>query len=293
MQSLQSLSPMYQFSMEWFQQIFTSCIASIQSEPESSASKDGFQTYLCSLIDKITFTTLEQTSIALLSEHYIPFVFKVCCSICKTVDEISKRKTQILPDEWKVMIKIVSMLTSANDGRKRDSDTPGGKISERHRRTSRVQKPAILGQDTWDCVSYLEKHLACFSGLQHHIIENQDQWGLYLTCANPLDFCFEVNKTCTAETDDPQHTLNSKSEAGRLFKPSSLTSFQKLTLIQVLCPSHFRSAARAFVASELGSQYCDKYPLSLSELLKHTSHKVPILFILSEGKFDLLNCMMQ
>lgn len=285
-QSLQSLSPIYQFSLDWFQQIFTSCIASIQSEPGSSAYKDSFETYISSLIDKITLTVLERTSIALLSEHFIPFTFKLCCSICQTADEVTKGRTQIHPDEWKAMIKIVSMLSPANDG-KRDSDTPAGKVSERRRRTSRVQKPAFLGQDTWDCVSYLEKHLSCFTGLHHNIIENQEQWSLYVTCANPLDYCFKEDKTHSAETDDQHHTLNSQSEAGKLFKTSSLTSFQQLLLIQVLCSRHFLSAVGAFVASEMGPQYCEKSPLSLSELLKHTSHKDPILF-LSEGTFDLL-----
>lgn len=275
--------------MQWFQGVFSKCLENVQSEGVTHLIPDNshFQSYLSSLVDKITCTLLDKTLTAVSSDHCIPFIFKLCCSIQKIVDGNFERRKQVSSDEWKAMINVAHMVTSSNDRRLQDKESVIAESEASEKQGgSWACKTDFLSQDSWDYIDYLEEMLGCFTGLRQHCLDNQHQWHLYVNCSNPFEFQFKEATSNTIATEILSESCENSEvhiKQDQLFKPSLLSPFQKLLLIQVLRPDYFFSATQGYIASELGIQYSEKPSLSLKTLLKSTSHLLPILFILSEG----------
>ncbi len=243
---------MYRFSMEWFQQIFIECLSDVQLT-ESSDVKPPLST----LTENLTATVLKRTSSTLSSQHYIPFVFRLCCLLCMNNTSSCCGKPKLSPEEWKTMVKLCSLLGNKPD-KLRKTKCKSSNLTDK-------SKPSFIAQRLWDTVCFLEKQLPCFTGLQDHISIHLDMWLNFQYCPNPIASLQNI----------PRHNK---------FAPSTLSTFQQLLLVQVLCVSRFYQEVGRFISLVLDEQ-CHEMPLvSLPEVLSTTKHWTPTLLLLSGSK---------
>lgn len=252
-QCLHTLSPMYQFSMNWFQKIFCECLL---NQPSSKC----LEAHLASIIETLTLTVLRRISFSVSADHYTPFVFQLCCALCLSDDSCSFLK--VCADEWITMLKLANLLSkNTNSGEGRESNQKNSSSEK-----SRMNKPACIEQRAWDAVSLLEKQLQCFKGLQRHISKCSEQWAGLSNSSAPTAIL-----QIMTEHDD--------------FSPSLLTDFQQLLILQVFCSNRFSIEVQHFISKVLGEQWQTRPAVSLSDVLSTTEHEVPILLLVSGGEF--------
>ena len=219
---------------------------------ESCISQEG----VAKLSQKVTATVLKEASYCISTEHYTAFAFRICCSISMSEDFDCK----ISFEEWKAVTKVACILGVTDE---LDGQADFKPCSH----TSSKLKPNMVTQKVWDSVSYLEKHLSCFEGLKNHITMHSQTWEEFMNCSNPITYLEDMTENQT-------------------FSPSLLNSFQKLILVQVFCPDKFISEVNSFICKHLGNQYQEKQAVCLSEVIKCTKSKKPILLMLSDGEYE-------
>ena len=250
LQALPTLSHFYQFSMDWFQEIFCDCMEDLTKESYIS------QESVAKLSQKVTVKVLKEASYCISTKHYKAFAFRICCSISMSEDTDCK----ISSEEWKAATKVASILGVTDE---LDSQANVKPCSH----TSSKLKPKMISQKVWNSVSYLEKHVSCFEGLKNHITMYSQMWVEFMDCSNPIAYLRDMIENET-------------------FSPSLLNSFQKLILVQVFCPDKFISEVNSLICKHLGNQYQEKQAVCLSEVIKCTKNKKPILLMLSDGEYE-------
>ncbi len=250
-QGLYIYSPMYRFSMDWFQQIFCECLTGI----ELTEQKDDLEAHLSAINEILTDAVLRRVSFAISAKHYTPFVFKLCCSLC-TKGSINEPK--LSSEEWKAMVKVCSFFKDTNDDISDESNRLSG--------SSNSSQPSSFTPKIWDVLCFLEKRLPCFTGLQNHITSHLDLWQNFQANSNPIVYL-----------------QNMTEQKG--FTPSKLTAFQQLLLIQAFCASKFSQEVNRFIVSVLGDQYHERPLISFPEVLSTTKNETPILLLLSGGTY--------
>ncbi len=244
---------MYCFSMEWFQQIFVECLSGVW------VTESNVEPHLLTVIENLTATVLKRTSFSLSSEHYRPFVFRLCCSLCTHDGDNLNGKPKLSLEEWKTMVKVCSFATNKTDE----------VCDKKQESSSRIKKfkPDSIPQRVWDNVCFLENQLKSFIGLRDHIATHLDLWLKFLNDSNPFTLLQEM----------PSHNG---------FLPSVLTSFQQLLLVEVLCISRFSQEVDKFIARVLGDHFHQRPLVSLPVVLSTTKQWIPILLLVSGGKHN-------
>ena len=185
---------MYQFSLSQFQTTFSKCIQDIEASSTGvkASEKYGsdFREYVTNVIQHLTKSVYSSTSLALSTEHSLPFSLKLCCSILMHGDEVLGIAPTISRAEWLTFVQklhsvgsdvlkhgLAQRVGSSNPAYAKK--TPSGH-HRRHATPSKQQKvkrPEFLSQEVWEACLNLENLLPdCFSGLSHHIVQNNKLW---------------------------------------------------------------------------------------------------------------------
>lgn len=306
MLALKHLSPMYQFSVEWFQEVFSQCI---QANSADSKDEDRFRTYLVKVIQQLTRSVCAKVSIALDFKFHLAFVLKICCSILMHGDEILEVEPTIRKEEWLALVQGLQLYNTL-EGFKLGGTEHGGlappftagklhskKIIVGHKqkydtsfeKQTKLERPNFLSQEMWDAALTLEKLApSIFIDLQQHILANVETWTLFINSPLPWEFKFKPINTeiPTTSRDSNKPSTNSKRKkfsTSATFSPATLTPFQRLLLIRTFHPTHFVFAVQMFIQQELGPEYIVKPQLDLRKVFEESSCSIPVLFILAQG----------
>lgn len=300
---LKHLGPMYQFSVEWFQEVFSQCI-----QANSADSKDDgrFRTYLEKVIQQLTRTVCAKVSIALDSKFHLAFVLKICCSILMHGDEILEVERTIKKEEWLALVQGFELYNTPEWFKLRGTEQGGlapsftaGKLNSKKTPVGHKQKhdisfekqtklgrPVFLSQEMWDGALALEKLApSIFSDLQQHILANAETWTSFINSPLPWEFEFKPINIDVPTTSGDFHkpSSSSKRKTSATFSPATMTPFQRLLLIRTFHPTRFVPAVQMFILQQLGSEYIAKPPLDLRKVFEESSCSIPVLFILAQG----------
>jgi dynein heavy chain len=101
--NLSEIDPMYQFSLRYFKNLFTTCI-------QQTAKQDDLEQHIALLCDNITTTVFNNISRALFEQHKIIFSFMICA-------DILRQDGRIEASDWNVFLRgvpaVVTMGKSA------------------------------------------------------------------------------------------------------------------------------------------------------------------------------------
>ncbi|KAJ3105519.1 Dynein heavy chain 6, axonemal [Phlyctochytrium planicorne] len=122
----------------------------------------------------------------------------------------------------------------------------------------KLAKPWMTPFMWQNCVD-LSRHHPKFGYLLEHLQNNAEDWDEYIEDDNPF--------LCSVP-----------GSAG-----SKLSDFQRLILVKVLREEKLVATVLEFVKRNLGQEFIDIPPLDLAKVYKDTSHKSPMIFILSSG----------
>ena len=307
---LKHLGAMYQFSVAWFNAVFAKCIREVK--PNATVLENDkygvlFQDYLHRIIQYLTSCVCEMVALSLSSEHYLPFIFKFCCSMLTHGDQALGIQPTISSNEWLVMLQPSKelqkeaakvqeqMLSQTLSLAAVVSPKSGGHHLKKY---LKVEKPDFLSKETWESLAKLEKLVPELGGLLKHISEKNSVWKAIVASNDPWKFEFpseilveeEASSSGPASEHSSLKTTSSKrrksstgSTLAQRFTPSAITRFQRLLLIKLLSPNHLSRAVKSFIAVELGPQYTVKAVFDLRRIFEQSSNKNPVLFILAPG----------
>ncbi|XP_046903615.1 dynein axonemal heavy chain 6-like [Hypomesus transpacificus] len=298
---LPQINCMYQFSLDWFKEMYMKAIQLATGgqegpsldvsnpvtgtlRPDSARSLrkrdapilEDFSSHLLRIMDVITETIYKEVSLALFTDHQLCFSFLICRNILQTKHLTSPEggKQEIHPEEWRIFLHS-AVLASIMDAKRaqRDEGEPG------------VERPdhLWLTDSMWAQCQYLSAQLACFAHLHKSIQINVDQWALFRSAANLYEF---LREPYICDTDADQASTKQDSyltKCFRVFPWENLSGFQRIILIKVLRPECLTLSVRAFVTEKMGSKYLEGGQVSLREVYHHCTANTPIVFILSPG----------
>lgn len=263
--SLKGLDSVYQYSLNWFLKIFCHCIQDVSTLGSSlGGMAKGALLEACEVL---TFTVFKAVAVGLSSEHFIPFVFKLCCSIKLRGDSLLGLQPTIAMPEWTAFLQDTKGLSveavnvhthssAVHVGTGGQQLFSGADASN----SSDFIKPNIFSEEKWDAALWLEYHLDCFANLRKELSDNATSCSS-LDCHNFWEILLK--------------------------KPyfMQLSKFQQLILLQHLAPECLVTFVKHFISSELGKEYNSKPLINLKEIFESSDKTSPVMFILTPGTF--------
>nr|XP_015200682.1 PREDICTED: dynein heavy chain 14, axonemal isoform X2 [Lepisosteus oculatus] len=205
---------MYQFSLDWFNEMFIKAIQdatqgqeclihdpsepvsgtlrplnaqnmrkpAIQSERRMSNSKD-LNLQLLMMIDTLTENIYKEVSLALFADHQLCFSFMMCSNIMRTNHNDTKlvESLEYLPEnEWKIFLHS-AVLADMMDTPKQMGHSNGMDF--------KVCAPgAWLTDSMWKQCQYISGQLQAFTSLCESLLSNKHQWTSFLKAGNLYRF---------------------------------------------------------------------------------------------------------
>ena len=253
---------MYQYSLEWFQDIFSKCIKDV-GMPVSKQESD-MADFIRSINSHLTEVVFEYTAIGLLSEDFLPFAFTLSCSILMRHEDLSK--ASISSEEWSFFSQM--SRKSKQDGHTDNLSSPKHSRKKHSSISDSVKKPDFVTDQKWIQLKKLELSFKCFRHIQTHISEHHKLWKSFMSSDDPLRF---------------KPPLEMEEHSQELFVFDALSLFQKLILVKLLCKEHLAAAVKAFIELELGPSFGTKPALNLKHIVEESDTINPFIFILSHG----------
>jgi dynein heavy chain, axonemal len=266
-QNLSSLNVMYQFSLDWFFNIFQSCLGNKKNSNSSEGSinqdimlssmdnTEDFKVYINSIITMLTDMTYKVVSWSLFAEHQLTFSFSICANIFKHPLNESEQKISI--KEYNFFLNS-SLL----------ADMWMDKLSKKIKDYEDAQFAArmLLDKIVLRQISLLEETLPDkFAGL----LDNMQKYFVELWCN-------------LKESTSPYQFMNDKIHSN-IFNFAGLTKFQKLILIKLLRPDALIPSINDFIKENLGVKYLNPSIPTLNDLYNQSLSYTPIIFTLSPG----------
>ncbi|XP_035872076.1 dynein heavy chain 14, axonemal [Phyllostomus discolor] len=320
---LEHLNPMYQFSLDWFRQVFISTVISrgqeqeepslqreesyvkqppdgvkLPREPELKCEKNPLQRQLKNSVDELTRTVLKVVTWALFNKHKLAFAFLLCTAIMRNnaaAAEGSPPQDEfgaLSEREWSIFL-YSGMLVNAK------GLMPHPRLDSWYERLwdGRLQ---WLSGPRWKQCQHVGSQLEPFALLCESLLSNAPQWdafrnseavyALMSTPFHPGSASQEEGRKSREETE----LLNENEELCRpvTFPWEKLTPFQRLILIKILRPEHLMSAVRKFITEKLGGEDIYRSGLNLKESYKESSARTPLVLIHAHG-VDLTDTLLQ
>ncbi|XP_008070687.1 dynein heavy chain 14, axonemal, partial [Carlito syrichta] len=312
---LTQINYMYQFSLDWFRQVFVSSVISKSKEQEHSlkrektsfkkvrkskniskeSEKNSSDRHVKNVIDVLTRNIFKVVSSALFNQDKLCFSFRLCTAIMQnnTSGNLIQDDIGSLPEEeWNIflysgiLINIKSVL-------------PQPKLNGIFE-IQKSQHLQWLSESRWRQCQYVSSQLEPFSLLCKSLLSNVSQWdtfknstAVYFLTSTP--FCSE-NASLEESTKSPEETvlLNENEEICNPinFPWEKLTPFQRLILIKILRPEHLNNSVRKFITEKMGNDYLQRSGVNLKEAYKNSSARTPLILIQSH-EVDLTNTLLR
>ncbi|MBN3302923.1 DYH6 protein, partial [Amia calva] len=255
---LVQINYMYQFSLEWFNEVFVKAIQDATCGQE------------CPLLD----CSEPEVSLALFADHQLCFSFMVCAGIMRANhnDSMLVESLELLPEnEWKIFLHS-SVLACTMDVKKVE-----------HRDGVSVEDCPCspwLSHSIWKQCQYLSTHLTAFSMLCTSLQNNKPQWTSFFKAKNLYHFMCKpyINNTTSQPTEEERQPL-----CITVFKWEGLSAFQKLILIKILKAECLNAAVKDFVVEKIGSKYLESGKITMRKVYEKSTANSPLIFLLSPG----------
>nr|XP_031294136.1 dynein heavy chain 14, axonemal [Camelus dromedarius] len=317
---LAQINCMYQFSLDWFRQIFVSSVVSkskeqeehsvkrermflkrvceiteLSKEPKLESESKSLDRHLKNSIDRLTRNIFKVVSSALFNKHKLCFSFGLCTTIMQNNANGNLMHDNIgsLPDEeWNIFLYSGMVLNIKGV-------MPQPKLNSLYEiyRNGHLQ---WVSDSRWKQCQYLSSKLEPFSLLCKSLLSNESQWNafknskaVYFLMSTPFtseDASLEESKT------SPEETLffneNEEICSPVNFPWEKLTPFQRLILIKILRPEHLKNSVKKFVTEKMGNEYICRTGINLKESYKESNARTPLILIHSHG-IDLTNTLLR
>ncbi|EPQ07949.1 Dynein heavy chain 14, axonemal [Myotis brandtii] len=285
--SLTQINHMYQFSLDWFRQVFLSSVVSKSKEQEEHGLKR----------EKVPPKKVHElvVSAALFNQHKLCFAFLLCTAIMKNNASESPPEDGIgsLPEEeWNIFLYSSILINTKGV-------MPHPRL-DRLYEMDRSRHLRWVSHARWKQCRYLSRQLEAFSSLCRSLLFNVSQWSafqastaLYLLLGTP----FSAERDSPDESEkSPEETelLNEHEELHRPvnFPWEKLTPFQRLILIKILRPERLKNSVRKFLTEKIGSEYIHRTGINLKESYKDSNARTPMILIHSQG-VDVINTLLK
>ncbi|XP_071996145.1 dynein axonemal heavy chain 14 isoform X2 [Engystomops pustulosus] len=317
------LNYMYQFSLQWFHQVFVEAIKASATSPsqvplpsspgimrplsrqrrereeeEENGRSEDIQRHLDNICSNLTRNVYKIISTALLTEHRLCFSFMLTVNIMRhSGDQEEAAIPGFLPEsEWEfflhslVLSNVMEKTSSAgSDGRNEASEKSDNNEQDKGGATDEVlgrEIPPWLSDTTWRQCLYMSRYMEPFSDLCNSLSSNALQWREFRETRDLYDYLGKQHKG--REPDDHQShpgdaADHETSGPADRFHWETLTSFQKLLLIKLLRPECLISAIQKFILEQMGAEYVHSRPINMKQALEESSPSTPIIFLLSAG----------
>ncbi|XP_062938980.1 dynein axonemal heavy chain 14 [Cynocephalus volans] len=316
---LTQINYMYQFSLDWFRQIFVSSVVSkskeqehsfkedktslkkvheitnISKEPHLENEKNPLDRCIKNTIDVLTRNIFKVVSSALFNEDKLCFSFRLCTTIMQNNANGNLMQDDIgsLPEEeWNIFL-YSGILTNIK------SVLPHPRLNSIFE-ICKSQHLQWLSNSRWKQCQYVSSQLEPFSLLCKSLLSNASQWDAFKSSKAVYSlistaFCSE-NVSLEESMKSPEETelLNENEEMCNPinFPWEKLTPFQRLILIKILRPECLKNSVRKFVTEKMGNEYLPRTAVSLKELYKESNARTPLILIHSHGT-DLTNILLR
>uniref|UniRef100_A0A2K6F430 Dynein axonemal heavy chain 14 n=1 Tax=Propithecus coquereli TaxID=379532 RepID=A0A2K6F430_PROCO len=316
---LTQINCMYQFSLDWFRQVFVSSvvfkskeqehnskrekmslkkvhkITNISKEPNLESENDPLDGHIKNAIDVLTRNIFKVVSSALFNQDKLCFSFRLCTAIMQNNANENLMQDDIgsLPEEeWNIflysgiLINIKSALSQARLN----------SMFAIHKN----QHLQWLSDSRWRQCQYVSSQLKPFSLLCKSLLSNISQWDAFKNSKNVYSlistaFCSE-HASLEESTKSPEQTelLNENEEMRNPinFPWEKLTPFQRLILVKILRPERLKNSVRNFITEKMGNEYLQITEVNLKESYKQSNARTPLVLIHSHG-IDLTNILLR
>uniref|UniRef100_A0A8C5W1I2 Dynein axonemal heavy chain 14 n=1 Tax=Microcebus murinus TaxID=30608 RepID=A0A8C5W1I2_MICMU len=315
---LTQINYMYQFSLDWFHQVFVSSVV-LESKEEHSSKREkmslkkihkitdtseepnlenennSLNRHIKNAIDVLTRNIFKVVSPALFNQDKLCFSFRLCTAIMQNNANENLMQDDIgsLPEEeWNIflysgiLINIKSTLSQ-----------PRLNITFAIHKNQHLQ---WLSDSRWRQCQYVSSHLKPFALLCKSLLSNISQWDAFKNSKNvyfliSTPFCSE-HASSEESTKPPEQTelLNENEEMCNPinFPWEKLTPFQRLILVKILRPEHLKNSVRSFITEKMGNEYLQTTEVNLKESYKQSNARTPLVLIHSHG-IDLTNILLR
>ncbi|XP_016076637.1 PREDICTED: dynein heavy chain 14, axonemal [Miniopterus natalensis] len=307
---LAQISYMYQFSLDWFRQVFVSSVVSkskeqehglkrekvslrrlhetvnLSKEPKTKHEKKPSEGHLKNSIDTLTRNVFKVVCAALFNQHKLCFSFLLCTSVMQ--NNASERPPRddlgALPDEeWNIFLHSDILINTEGVMPRPRLDSLYGMYSGRHLQW--------VSEPRWRQCLYLSGQLEPFSLLCKSLLANVSQWTAFRDSKAAYAL---MGSPYSSEDAPPEESEKSPEEAellsgiGELRSPvtfpwEKLTPFQRLMLIKILRPELLKNSVRSFITEKIGSEYIHRTGVNLKESYKDSNARTPLILIHSQG----------
>uniref|UniRef100_A0A8D0TF00 Dynein axonemal heavy chain 14 n=1 Tax=Sus scrofa TaxID=9823 RepID=A0A8D0TF00_PIG len=308
---------MYQFSLDWFRQIFVSSVVSrskeqehrvkretrflkkrhevkLSKEPKLESEKKPLDGHLKNSIDRLTKNIFQVVSSALFNEHKLCFSFGLCTTIMKNNADgnVMQDDMGVLPvEEWHMFL-YSSMLVNVK------GVMPQPKLNSMYE-ICRNQHLQWVSDSRWKQCQYISSELEPFSLLCKSLLSNASQWdafknskAVYLLMSTPFA---SANASLEENDNSPEIILDENEEihSSINFPWEKLTPFQRLILIKILRPERLRNSLKTFITDKIGDEYICRTGINLKESYEASSARTPLVLIHSHGKLLVNNTLLK
>uniref|UniRef100_UPI00398EE57F dynein axonemal heavy chain 6-like isoform X2 n=1 Tax=Pristiophorus japonicus TaxID=55135 RepID=UPI00398EE57F len=317
MDELSQLNCMYQFSLHWFNKIFTESVSDIHKphtrRPLSgsiktasglqragsefrtlSASSDrmhiGIKSDLMNMMHTLTENTYKLVWYAIFAQHQLYFSFMLCSSIMRTSETQDNELNGmgVLPEvEWQIFLHS-NMLAHARHSEK-PQDNQG---LEQNKWFEQGPSAQWMTEDMWDQCLYINTRVSPFALLCKSLNTQPEQWESFLQAEELYHFMrtpfhrlwMDSMKGLGTSKISPQISEEQNINLQHTIFPwEHLTPFQKLILIKILRPECLIAAVREFVAEQLGPDFLPSPAVNLMDAFDEIDTFTPLIFLLSSG----------
>ncbi|XP_049633509.1 dynein axonemal heavy chain 14 [Suncus etruscus] len=307
--NLTQMNSMYQFSLDWFHQVFAVSIVTKDQDEYSSrrntswgkASSDAgkssyvaskktiLQRYLKDSIDLLTRNVFKVVSLALFNQHKLCFSFQLCITIMKnyTNENIMQDDIGSLSDEeWNIFLYSGILINSKDAVLQYQLDN----VYEVFTQTTLPW----LSSYKWKQCQYINSKLEPFSLLCKSLLSNEPQWNAFYDSKNVYSLMSTpfLAENILEEKTEPSENEDQDEYAPINFPWEKLTSFQRLILIKIIKPECLENSVREFIAKKIGNKYLLRTEVNLKKCYKESNAKIPLILIHTHG-VDLSNTLQQ
>uniref|UniRef100_A0A8C9K0H7 Dynein axonemal heavy chain 14 n=1 Tax=Panthera tigris altaica TaxID=74533 RepID=A0A8C9K0H7_PANTA len=316
---LARLNAMYQFSLDWFRQVFVRSVAprskeqehglkrektsqkkvgditDLAKEPKLESDRHLLEKHLQQSVDVLTRNVFKVVSSALFHQHKLCFSFRLCTTIMQNNAGGSPVPDDIgsLPDEeWDIFLHS-DTLTNIK------GVMPQPRLNSKYE-TCRNRHLQWLSDSTWKQCLYVSHELEPFALLCESLLSNVSQWDAFKTskavyCLMSLPFSPE--KAPAEERKKPPEGTELLNEVEEIYSPvnfhwEKLTPFQRLILIKILQPEQLKNSVRRFVTEKMGDEYALGPGIRLQESYEGSRATTALILLHSHGT-DLTNMLLK
>uniref|UniRef100_A0A8D1UZT8 AAA+ ATPase domain-containing protein n=1 Tax=Sus scrofa TaxID=9823 RepID=A0A8D1UZT8_PIG len=284
---------MYQFSLDWFRQIFVSSVVSrskeqehrvkretrflkkrhevkLSKEPKLESEKKPLDGHLKNSIDRLTKNIFQVVSSALFNEHKLCFSFGLCTAIMKNNADgnVMQDDMGVLPvEEWHMFL-YSSMLVNVK------GVMPQPKLNSMYE-ICRNQHLQWVSDSRWKQCQYISSELEPFSLLCKSLLSNASQWD-----------AFKNSKAVYLLMSTPFASANASLEEND--NSPEITPFAWF-----LKPERLRNSLKTFITDKIGDEYICRTGINLKESYEASSARTPLVLIHSHGKLLVNNTLLK